>query len=150
MSHGDKAIEYFGKNFNCAQGIFTTYAVENGFDEKMALKLGTNFGGGARKGEMCGAVSGALMVLGLLHGHYDGDDADSKARAYTMAEDYMNRFIMKNGSVVCREILGYDLSRPGEMARIKEQNLFHTRCPEMIRSAADILDELLEEYGKQG
>lgn len=74
MSHADKAVEYYSHNFNCSQGIFATYAVENGFDEKMALKLGTNFGGGARKGEMCGAVAGALMVIGLLYGHYDGKD----------------------------------------------------------------------------
>lgn len=63
MSHADKAVEYYSHNFNCSQGIFAAYAVENGLDEKLALKIGTNFGGGARKGEMCGAVAGALMVM---------------------------------------------------------------------------------------
>lgn len=63
MSHADKAVEYYRHNFNCSQGIFAAYAVENGFDEKLALKIGTNFGGGARKGEMCGAVAGALMGM---------------------------------------------------------------------------------------
>ena len=61
----------------------------------------------------------------------------------------MNRFIKENGSVVCRELLGLDLSKPDEMAIIREQDLFHTKCPEMIRSAADILDELLKEYKNQ-
>lgn len=146
MSHADKAVEYYSHNFNCSQGIFAAYAVENGFDEKLALKIGTNFGGGARKGEMCGAVAGALMVIGLLYGHYDGKDLDSKAKAYAMSEEYMNRFIQANGSVVCRELLGFDLSKPDEMAMIKEHDLFHTKCPEMIRSAADVLDTLLKEY----
>ena len=100
MSHADKAVEYYSHNFNCSQGIFAAYAVENGLDEKLALKIGTNFGGGARKGEMCGAVAGALMVIGLLYGHYDGKDLDSKAKAYAMSEEYMNRFIQANGSVV--------------------------------------------------
>ena len=144
--HEEKAVEYYSNNFNCSQGVFTTYAIEHGIDEKLALRLATNFGGGARKGEMCGAVSGALMVLGLLYGHSESDDAETKATAYAMAEEYMNRFIEKNGSVGCRELLGYDLSKPDEREKIMEKNLFRTLCPEIIRSAVSILDELLEEY----
>ena len=143
--HAEKAVDYYSRNFNCTQGVFTTYATEHGIDEKFALKLATNFGGGARKGEMCGAVSGALMVLGLLYGHSESDDLDTKARAYAIAEEYMNRFIEKNGSVVCRELLGYDLSKPDEKAVILEKNLFRTVCPDLIRSAVEILDEILEE-----
>ncbi len=144
--HEDKAVEYYFHNFNCTQGVFTTYAIEHGIDEKLALRLATNFGGGARKGEMCGAVSGALMVLGLLYGHSESDDLETKANSYKMAEEYMNRFIDKNGTVVCRELLGYDLSKPAEHEEIMKKNLFRTFCPEMIRSAVSILDELLEEY----
>ena len=143
--HAERAVDYYGRNFNCTQGVFTSYAIEHGIDEKLALKLATNFGGGARKGEMCGAVSGALMVLGLLYGHSESDDHDTKAKAYAMAEEYMNRFIKKNGSVVCRELLGYDLSKPEEKAVILEKNLFRTVCPDLIRSAVEILDEFLEE-----
>ena len=143
--HAEKAVDYYNHNFNCSQGVFTTYAVEHGIDEKIALKLATDFGGGARKGEMCGAVSGALMVLGLLYGHSERDDLDTKAKAYAMSEEYMNRFSRKNGSVVCRDLLGYDLSKPEEKTVIMEKNLFRTLCPEMIRSAVEILDELLEE-----
>ena len=143
--HAEIDVEYYSHNFNCSQGVFTAYAIEQGIDEKLALKLATNFGGGARKGEMCGAVSGALMVLGLLYGHSESDDLDTKAKAYAMAEEYMNRFIKKNGSVVCRELLGYDLSKPEEKAVILEKNLFHTMCPNLICSAVEILDEFLEE-----
>ena len=85
------------------------------------------------------------MVLGLLYGHSESDDLDTKAKAYVMAEEYMNRFIKKNGSVVCRELLGYDLSKPEERVVILEKNLFHTMCPNLIRSAVEILDEFLEE-----
>ena len=62
-----------------------------------------------------------------------------------MAEEYMNRFIKKNGSVVCRELLGYDLSKPEEKAVIIEKNLFRTMCPNLIRSAVEILDEMIDE-----
>ena len=150
MDHREKAVVYYSQNFNCAQSIFAVYAVEHGIEETLALRLGTNFGGGARKGELCGAVSGALMVLGLLYGHGKRGDAAAKARAYALSEEYMNRFIRENGSVVCRELLGYDLSVPEQMASIREKDLFHVRCPEIIRSAAAILDELLTELdGKE-
>ena len=139
------AIEYFSHNFNCSQSVFATYAVEYGLDEKLALKLATCFGGGARKGEMCGAVSGALMVLGLLCGHSESGDLESKAKSYAMTKEFMDRFAYKNGSVVCRELLKYDMSKPEEQAIIVEKNLFRTVCPEMIRSAVEILDELLSE-----
>ncbi len=147
--HEEKAKEYYSNNFNCSQAVFTTFAVEHGIDEKLALRIATDFGGGARKGEMCGAVSGALMVLGLLYGHSESSDSEAKSKAYAISEEYMNRFISKNGSVVCRELLGYDLSKPDEREQIMEKNLFRTICPEMIRSAVSILDKLLEEYGNQ-
>ena len=89
---------------------------------------------------------GALLVLGLLYGHSESDDTEAKAKAYAMAEEYMNRFIDRNGSVVCRELLGYDLSKPDEREKLMEKNLFKTLGPEIIRSAVNILEELLEEY----
>ena len=95
---------------------------------------------------MCGAVSGALMVLGLLYGHSESDDLDTKTKAYAITEEYMNRFIKKNGSVVCRDLLGYDLSKPEEKAVILEKNLFRTVCPNMIRSAVKLLDEMMPPF----
>ena len=145
MNHVDKAQEYFRNNFNCSQAIFTTFATEVGLDEELALKIATQFGGGARKGEMCGAVSGALMVLGLKYGHCHAENAEEKKKAYQIAEEFMNRFIEKKGTVVCRELLGYDLSKTEDMEKIKELNLFKTICPEMIRCATEIVDEMMNE-----
>ena len=145
MSHKEKAVEYYNNNFNCSQGVFTAFATEMGMDEKLALKLATNFGGGERKGELCGAVAGALMVLGLRCGHCESEDAEGKAKAYAVSTEFMNRFMEKNGSVVCRELLGYDLTKKEDMAVIQEQNLFRTLCPKMVESAAQILDEMIAE-----
>ena len=145
MNHTDKAQKYFSNNFNCSQAVFTTFATEMGLDEELALKIATQFGGGARKGEMCGAVSGALMVLGLKYGHCHSDNAEEKSRAYRISEDFMNRFILKNGTVVCRELLGYDLTKFRDMEKIKELNLFKTTCPEMIKCATEIVDEMINE-----
>lgn len=145
MNHADEAVHYYSNNFNCSQAIFTTFAKEVGIDEELALKIATQFGGGARKGEMCGAVSGALMVLGLKYGHCHGKDAEEKIKAYEIAEDFMNRFIEKKGTVVCRELLGYDVSKVDDMEKIRELNLFRTKCPEMIICATEILDEMIIE-----
>lgn len=89
MNHADKAVELFGNNFNCAQAVFGTFAAELGMDEELALKIATSFGGGARKGELCGAVSGALMVLGLKYGHCHADDNEEKKNAYHIAEEFL-------------------------------------------------------------
>lgn len=145
MNHKEKALNYFNNNFNCSQGVFTTFATEMGMDEKIALKLATNFGGGERKGELCGAVAGALMVLGLRGGHCDSDDVEGKAKSYKVATEFMDRFIKKNGSVVCRQLLGYDLTKPEDKLIIDEKNLFKTICPRMIESAVEILDEMIAE-----
>ncbi len=146
MSKADRASELFSNNFNCSQAVLTAFAADFGIDEELALKLGTQFGGGARNGEMCGAVSGALMVLGLKYGHYQADNIDQKSKAYSIASEYTRRFKDKNGSIVCRDLLGYDLTKPEDMACIKERNLFGEVCPKMIRSAVEVLEEIFAEY----
>ena len=138
------ATEYFENNFNCAQSVFTTFALEEGIPEELAIKIATQFGGGYRKGEVCGAVSGALIVLGLKHGHCHFNAPEEKEQAYQYAEEFMDRFIAKNGTAVCRERLGYNLSKPEEMAKIREQNLFDTICPKMVESAVEIVQEMLK------
>lgn len=145
MNHVDKAKTYFCNNYNCSQAVFTTFATELGMDEETALKVATNFGGGARKGEMCGAGSGALMVLGLKYGHCHAEDTEEKGRAYRIAEDFMNRFIKEQGTVVCRELLGYDLSKNEDMDKIKELGLFKSVCPRMIQCATVIVEQMISE-----
>lgn len=147
MNYVEKAVNYYSNNFNCSQAVFTTFATELGVEEELALKIGTQFGGGARKGEMCGAVSGALMVLGLKYGHCHAENMEEKRRAYRIAEDFMNRFIAEKGTVVCRELLGYDVSKTEDAEKIRELNLFKTTCPEMVRCAARIVEEMISELG---
>ena len=85
------------------------------------------------------------MVLGLRCGHCESENVESKAKAYAVSTEFMNRFIEKHGSVVCRELLGYDLTKKEDMVVIEEQNLFRTFCPKMVESAASILDEMISE-----
>lgn len=146
MNKADRALELFSNNFNCSQAVFAAFAPELGIDEKLALMLGTSFGGGARNGEMCGAVSGALMVLGAKYGHYNSSDEGQKSRAYAITSEFTRRFKDANDSLVCRELLGYDLSKPDEMACIKEKGLFGEICPKMVKSAVEVLESVLADY----
>lgn len=146
MTKTERALELFSSNFNCSQAVLTAFASDFGLDEKLALMLGTEFGGGARNGEMCGAVSGALMVLGLKYGHFDAADNEQKSRAYAIAVEYTRRYKEANGSIVCRDLLGYDLTKPEEMDCIKTQGLFGSVCPAAIKSAVELLEEIFAEY----
>lgn len=146
MTKVEKATEMYSNGFNCSQAVLSVFAEELGLSEDMALRIATQFGGGARKGEMCGAVSGALMVLGLKYGHGYNFTQEEKSTSYAISEDFMNRYIAKKGSVVCRDLLGYDLTIPAEKAIIREQNLFVTKCPEMIAYAVEILEEMTDLF----
>lgn len=146
MTKSERSLDLFANNFNCSQAVLTAFAADFGLDEKLALMLGTQFGGGARNGEMCGAVSGALMVLGLKYGHYESDNNEQKSRAYSIASEYTKRFKKLNGSIVCRDLLGYDLTLPEDITCIKEKNLFGEICPKMIKSAVEVLENILAEY----
>lgn len=146
MTKAERAVQLFADGFNCSQAVLTVFAEDFGLDEKLTLMLGTQFGGGARNAEMCGAVSGALMVLGLKYGHYKQDDSEQKSKAYAIAVDYTARFKKANGSIVCRDLLGYDLTKAEDAAIIKEKNLFGDICPKMIKSAVEILEEVFLDY----
>lgn len=139
----EKAAEYFENGFCCSQAVFTTFATGYGISEDVALKIATQFGGGARKGEMCGSVSGALMALGLKYGLSNMYTQEEKDTAHKKAEEFMNRFIEAKGTVVCRELLGRDISKPGELEKIRELGLFKSICPQMVRCAAEIVEQMM-------
>ena len=97
----------------------------------------------ARTGGTCGAVTGALMVIGLKHAKTRKDDDDSRELAYAMAQDLMDAFRERNGSLLCREILGADVSTPEGIAEVRKRDLFRTVCPKFVRDAGEILEVLL-------
>ncbi|MGM9889438.1 MAG: C-GCAxxG-C-C family protein, partial [Floccifex porci] len=98
MTHEEKACELFGKKFHCSQAVFAAFAEELGIVEEQALKIGACFGSGMRKGEVCGACTGALMVLGLKYGQSDITDMESRLKANEVTDKFMNEFKKENGS----------------------------------------------------
>ena len=97
----------------------------------------------ARTGETCGALTGALMVIGLGHAKTRKDDDDSREQAYALAQEFMDAFRERHGHVLCRGLLGVDVSTPEGMGTVREQDLFRTVCPKFVRISGELLERLL-------
>ncbi len=124
--------------------MLSTYGQRFGLDRETGLRAAGAFGAGmARRGETCGAVTGALMVIGLKHAKMRLDDDDYRELSYALAQEFMDAFRDRNKSLQCRELLGVDVSTPEGMAAVREKNLFATVCPRFVQEAAEILERLL-------
>ncbi len=145
MSKVQQAVDTFRSGFNCSQAICVTYGPDDGLSPLACLKLSSGFGGGMRRAEVCGAVTGALMVLGLRYGPTDITDT-SKEHVYPKVEDFSSRFEARCGSLLCRDLLGCDISTAKGMTQATETNLFKTVCPDMIQAAAKILEDICAEH----
>lgn len=143
MSKLDEAALVFGKGFNCAQSVFSVFCDELGVDQETALKISSGFGGGMCQGEICGAVAGAVMALGYKYGQSKEQDKQAKQKANEMVKEFCNRFKEVNNSIVCKELLGIDLSKENARAIALEKGLFKTICPKMIQDSVKILEDIL-------
>ena len=139
----DDVLSLFKKGFNCAQSLLAVYGNELGIEYGTALKLASTFGGGiARKGDTCGAVTGALMVIGLKFGTADVKNKASSARTYELSREFIKRFQERNSSTICRDLLGFDMSLKDKLEAEDSKKIF-TQCPAYVKDAADILEEIL-------
>lgn len=145
MTRSEEAIQIHNCGFNCSQAVLGAFSEELGLDLGMAYRISSSFGGGMRKGEVCGAVTGALMTLGLRYGHFIEGDAENKANIAAMTQLFNQKFEEANGTVLCKELLGYNSSIESERAIIVEKGLFNTVCPKAITDAVVILEEMMEE-----
>lgn len=145
MTHIDKAKKYFEQKFHCSQAVLAAFSEDLGLTEKQALKLGGCFGGGMCKGEVCGACTGALMALGLKYGQCEVGDVDSKLKTNDITVRFLDLFREKNGSYMCKELLGCDLATQQGKIYAQENNLFTEFCPKMVVSAVEIAERLLNE-----
>ncbi|HUI31467.1 MAG TPA: C-GCAxxG-C-C family protein [Candidatus Acidoferrales bacterium] len=140
----EKAVETFLGGYLCSQAVFSTYGPLYGIDEKQAMKIGTGFGAGmARMQDVCGAVTGAFMVIGAKYGNVDAADRQSVGKTYQDVRKFADRFRELHGTIVCKEILGgIDLNTEGGQKEFKEKNMVKTICAQCVRDAAKILEEL--------
>lgn len=145
MNKAEEAVHSFNGNFNCAQSVFSVFAPELGLERETALKIATSFGGGiAHLDELCGAVTGALMVIGLKHGMVKDEDLEAKEKTYALSQEFAAKFKSRNGSLRCTELIGYNLSNTEDYEKAEEADVFNTRCTKFVKDAVEILEELRE------
>lgn len=140
----DLAVARFKEGFSCSQAVLTAFSDIFGLDLNLALKISQPFGGGiARRGEICGAVSGAIMAIGLKFGRTEADDTLARDKTYEMVRNFMQKFRSRHGSIICKELLGHDLSTEEGYDRAEKDGLFENLCPKFVRDASEIVGGLL-------
>lgn len=144
MTNVEEAISLFKKGFRCSQAILSTYGIQFGLDQDLALKLASPFGAGMGSlGNTCGAVTGAFMVLGLKYGNSKVGEIKKKEKAYEITKEFVERFKSRNGTIMCKDLLNCDISTfEGRNKAVKEK-IFIEICPKLVRDSAKILEELL-------
>lgn len=145
------AEEYFLQGYNCAQSVVLAFShltkEKTGIDESQLVRMVSPFGGGmGRLREVCGAVSGMFFVLGALEGYDNPKDNTGKTRLYEDVQLLAERFEKENGSIICRNLLGLKEGRENPVPEERSEEYYRRRpCAEMVRSAAEILDDFLHE-----
>jgi C_GCAxxG_C_C family probable redox protein len=125
--------------------MLLAYGLEFGLSEDLAVHLGTGFGGGmARQGEVCGAVSGAIMVLGLKYGMTNETEEEAGSKTYELVSEFMNKFEEQKSTVRCKDLLGCDINTAEGREEAMEKDLFNALCPELVQTAGKILDDLID------
>jgi C_GCAxxG_C_C family probable redox protein len=140
----ERAVEIFSNGYSCSQAVLAAFSIDFGLDEDTALRISGGFGGGfGRLGETCGALSGAIMVIGLAFRGAEAGRCEAKDITYAKVRETVERFREANGATECRELLGIDiLSDEGDL-KAREAGLYRTICPKLVESAANILEDLL-------
>ncbi len=143
MNNTEKAIKFFSTDFNCSQSVFAAYSEKFGIKEKDAQKIATGFGGGiGRTQDICGALSGAVMVLGCRY--YDENNiAGSKVLVYEKTKELISRFKEIHKTVECRDLTGVDFNKEGGLELFKTLNIHENKCNGYIKDVCKILEELI-------
>lgn len=142
------AREYFTSGYNCAQSVFLTYAEKYGFDKATALKLSSSFGGGmGRMREVCGAISAMFMIAGLENGYTENNNDEIKAEHYTRIQNLANEFKKRNGTIICRELLGVDADDNPIPSKRTAEYYEKRPCEELIADTCKIIDKFILKKG---
>lgn len=143
MEEMDQALDLMGRGCNCSQAVLTAFGRRYGIDAETAMDLGRALGGGmGRLGLTCGAVSGAVLVMGLA-GREEKDEMARRKLAYGLTQELVSGFTARHGSIVCKDLLGVDLNTAEGAKLFAERELYATLCPNFVGEAARLLARLL-------
>ena len=146
MNRAEKAEKLFKEGYNCSQAVVGAFSDKLSLDKETLMKLSSSFGGGmGRLREVCGAVSGMFVVLGLIKGYNSPDDNDGKKEHYNNIQALAKKFEEENGSIICRELLGLSVKKEEPIPEKRTEEYYKKRpCVEMVKSAVAILEKIIE------
>lgn len=136
MNYVEEAVQLFEDGYMCSQAVLAVFCEEFGLSREQAFKISISFGSGMRKGEVCGACTGAIMALGLKYG-------ENKSKSDEMCVKFLDSFKKENGSYICRDLLDCDIRTEEGIKYAIDNNLFKEICPKMVESAVKIAQELI-------
>lgn len=143
MDRSEKAKDLFLSGYNCAQSVLLSFAGDLKFSAELAQKMAAGFGGGmGKQQETCGAVTGAIMVLGLLKGEEVNNNDELKAAAYGAVKELTRDFVEAYKSTKCRDLIGCDLNTPEGAAKFKEEKIMENTCAGCVEKAVQIVEDL--------
>lgn len=143
LDHAVRAESRFLKSMNCSQAVLEVYSQELGMPVPLAKPVATGFAGGMGMGSECGALTGAIMVIGLKYGKTTDTDAVADRETFKRIAKLVEQFRARHGDLACSKLLGTDMSTPEGVKAAEEAGLFTSLCPQFVRSACEILDEVL-------
>ena len=135
--------ELFLRGQDCGQVVIEHYADRFDMSKDELNRISAAFGGGLGVGETCGAIVGAMMVLGLLYGHKGPDDMETRNEFVAKRAEFLQKWAERREQWSCRDLLGHDISKPGEFEKVIEEGLLTDFCPELVLDAIAVLDEML-------
>jgi len=136
------ALNLFEDGYNCAQSVFSVFAEDYNLPDTTIKRIASCFGGGMRMGSTCGALTGALMVLGLAKG-FDTYSPEAKTCIEEQTTILINRWKSEFGATDCREILGIDVSNPIARQKARDEGVFKQHCPNCVATAVMLVEALL-------
>ena len=145
-TYGERAERLFLSGYNCAQSVVAAYAEQLGMTVEQAARLASGFGGGiGRLRETCGAVSGMVLIASALRGYESPTDQEEKKRTYAMVQQLVETFRIKNGAILCRELLGEEGKDSNPNAPSVRTDAYYGRrpCQHLVACAADLLESVL-------
>lgn len=143
MNRSENAEDLFLSGYNCAQSVVLSFADDLKFSKELAQKMAAGFGGGmGKQQETCGAVTGAIMVLGLLKGEEVNNNDELKSASYGAVKDLTRDFVAEYKTTQCRELIGCDLNTPEGSAKFKDEKIMENVCAGCVKKAVQIVETL--------
>jgi C_GCAxxG_C_C family probable redox protein len=151
MNRDERATEKFLSGYNCAQSVLWAFSEELGLPSDTALKLATGLGAGmARRQEVCGAITGGILVLSLRYGRSDGQDRTATEETYAKTRELMSRFEAEYGTCNCRELLGgCDIATEEGRKIFIDSDLLNTTCTRCVQSVIHVLENMVQDDAQQ-